>query len=100
MVFDIMIGKIKNKMFGRLEKEIEEDEKNGKKSKVLYFLVKILPNILRSIFVFLGFFYIFNKMLTKYGIEKVILIFCIIFMLSMKGLQKTLDEINKSLKEV
>jgi hypothetical protein len=99
-MFDLWIESVRKKMFGKLESELDEDEKNGKSDKVLHFLIRVLPSILVSIIVFLGFLYIFSKIADKYGIDRVLIGFGVIFMLLFRGILKALNEILKTLKGV
>ena len=81
-------------MFGKLEAELEIEEQKGKQNKTMNFLIRIMPKVIASITVFLGFIWIFNQIYDKYGIDKIIIIFGVIMMLNLRGISKTLNQVN------
>lgn len=89
-MYHIWIEKVKAKMFHKLQ--AQADKSNNKTEK---FIVNVMPNIIMSIGVFLGMLWIFNKINTKYGIERVVIIFGIIVILNLRSISKTLSQAAK-----
>lgn len=94
-MFDILIEKTRKKMFAKFEAELEEAEEKGESRKVEAFLVRVLPTIVTSIGVFLGFLWIFNKIYDKYGINRIIILFGLIIILTLRGINKTLSSASE-----
>ena len=92
-MIDVWIEKARQKMFGKFEAELEQAEEKGESRKVESFLIRVLPNILASIMIFLGMLYIFTRLYDKYGIERVGIGMGIIIILLLKGINKTLNQV-------
>lgn len=92
-MFDLLIEKTRQKMFAKFEKELDEAEEKGESSKVMNFLVRVLPMFVTSICVFLGFLWIFNKLYDKYGLDRIIILFGLIIILTLRSISKTLNRV-------
>jgi len=93
-MFDKWIESARQRMFGKYELELQEAEEKGEKRRVENFLVRIAPRFMASILIFLGMIWIFNKILEKYGFERVVMIIGIILILTLRGISKTLNRVS------
>jgi len=92
-MYDAIIENIKQKMFKPFEDKLKQQEKDGTATKVETFLIRTMPNIVGGLGIFLGMLWIFNKIYLNYGIERVMIIFGIIVILTLRGIHKTLNQI-------
>ena len=91
-MFDIWIEKARKKMFGRFEAELEEAELKGESRKVENFLIRVMPNFIANVTIFLGLVYIFTHLAEKYGIQRVAIGMGVIIILTLRGINKTLNQ--------
>lgn len=81
-------------MFGNLELELIEAEEKGEKRRVESFLVRVMPKLMAGIFIFMGLIWIFNKILDKYGMDRVMIVIGVIIILTLRGINKTLNKVS------
>jgi hypothetical protein len=94
-MFDLWIDWAKKKMFGKYEAEIEDQHNSRFHRGFMKFMTQIMPSIMSSLLIFAGMFYIFEKVHVKYGIERVVMVFGIIIILSLRGISRTLQQAVK-----
>jgi len=93
-MFDKWIESARQRMFGNLELELMEAEERGEKRRVESFLVRVMPKLMAGIFIFLGLIWIFNNILEKYGMDRVMIVIGVIIILTLRGINKTLNKVS------
>lgn len=91
-MFDIWIEKARKKMFGKFEKELDESDSPDK---FLNFMVRVLPKFMASVLILMGMIYIFTRLSDKYGFERIAISIGIIIILSLRGINKTLNQASE-----